>query len=76
MLRTLDEGSHVGPSHMTVRQWLVAWLDAARAEASPNSHERLSETAENFLMPALGNLPLTRLAPNQTDAAQRLDTAF
>ena len=30
LLRTLDDGSHVDPTRITVRQWLVSWLDAVR----------------------------------------------
>jgi len=69
LLRTLDDGSHVDPTRMTVRQWLVAWLDAVRAEVSPKSHERYSEIAQHFLMPALGNLLLTKLAPSHIQSA-------
>jgi integrase len=64
LLRTLDDGSHVDPTRMTVRQWLVAWLAAVREEVSPKTHERYSEITENFLVPALGNLPVAKLAPS------------
>jgi integrase len=47
----------------------VAWLGAVREEVSPKSYERYSEIAENFLMPALGNLPLTKLAPSHIQQA-------
>jgi integrase len=69
LLRTLDDGSHVDPSRITVRQWLVGWLAAVREEVSPKSYERYSEIAENFLMPALGNLLLTKLAPGHIQHA-------
>jgi len=59
LLRTLDTGEHVDPTRITVREWLVAWLNAVRGEISPKSHERYSEIAENFLMPALGNRGLS-----------------
>src|SRR5215813_6595662 len=26
LLRTLDTGEHVDPTHMTVREWLLQWL--------------------------------------------------
>jgi integrase-like protein len=65
LLRTLDDGSHVDPTRMTVRQWLVAWLAAVREEVSPKTHERYSEITENFLVPALGNLPVAKLAPSR-----------
>jgi integrase len=69
LLRTLDEGSHVDPSCMTVRQWLTTWLSAVSDEVSPKSHERYSEIVEHFLVPALGNLPLTKLAPSHLQQA-------
>src|SRR6516164_8835615 len=57
LLHTLDTGEHVDPTRMTVRQWLLAWLGAISTEISPKSHERYSEIVENFIVPALGNLP-------------------
>jgi integrase len=63
LLRTIDTGEHVDPTCMTVRQWLETWLAAVRIEISPKSHERYSEIVANFLIPALGNLPIAKLAP-------------
>jgi integrase len=63
LLRTLDTGEHVDPSRMTIRQWLTNWLSIVREEVSPKTYERYSEIACHFLMPALGNLPLVKLAP-------------
>jgi integrase len=69
LLRTLDTGEHVDPTRMTVRGWLVTWLGAVGTEISPKSHERYSEIVENFLVPALGNLPLVKLAPSHIQEA-------
>src|ERR1700730_11483199 len=63
LLRTLDTGEHVDPTRMTVREWLMVWLEAVREEVSPKSHERYSEIVENFLVPELGALPMAKLAP-------------
>jgi integrase len=63
LLRTIDDGSHVDPTRMTVGQWLTRWLDAMQAEVSPKSHERYSEVVGNFLIPELGALPIVKLAP-------------
>ena len=63
LLRTLDDGSHVDPTRMSVRQWLEQWLETVSAEVAPKTHERYGEIVRNFLVPALGNLPLTKLAP-------------
>jgi integrase len=54
---------------LTVRDWLTLWLAAVREEVSPKSHERYAEIARHFLMPALGNLQLTRLAPSHIQQA-------
>src|SRR5262249_23017556 len=66
---TLDTGEHVDPSRMTVRQWLKTWLATVREEIAPKSHERYAEIIENFLIPALGNLPLVKLAPSHIQEA-------
>lgn len=63
LLRSIDTGEHVDPTRMTVREWLMTWLAAVRAEISPKSHERYTEIVQNFLTPALGNLPITKLTP-------------
>jgi integrase len=63
LLRTLDDGSHVDPSRLSVRQWLEQWLETICAEVAPKTHERYGEIVRNFLIPAIGNLPLTKLAP-------------
>jgi integrase len=63
LLRTVDTGEHIEPSRVTVREWLTTWLAAVREEVSPKSYERYAEIARHFLMPALGNLPLAKLAP-------------
>src|SRR5262249_26670737 len=69
LLRTLDTGEHVDPTRMTVRAWLEQWLDTVRQEVSPKSFERYQEIVSNFLAPALGNLPLLKLAPSHIQAA-------
>jgi integrase len=69
LLRTIDTGEHIDPHKMTVRQWLDTWLDAVKAEVAPKSHERYREIVENFLVPALGALALTKLAPSHIQTA-------
>src|SRR5713101_899609 len=65
----LDTGEHVNPTRITLREWLTTWLAAVREEVSPKSHERYTEIVENFLIPALGNLPLAKLAPTHIQNA-------
>lgn len=69
LLRSLDEGAHVDPTRMTVRQWLDRWLEAVREEVSPKSHERYAEIVRNFLAPELGALPIVKLSPPHIQSA-------
>src|SRR5438105_15580723 len=56
LLHTIDNGEHVDPSRMTVRDWLHAWLKAVRAEVSRKTHERYPPSGDHALAPALGTL--------------------
>src|SRR6266851_5910471 len=61
LLRDLDTGEHVEPNRITVQAWISPWLDTVRAEVSPNTHERYADIVRGFLVPAIGNLPLSKL---------------
>ena len=66
LLRTLDTGEHVDPTRMTLGAWLTQWHETKREEVSPKTDERYGEIVNNFLIPALGALPLAKLAPSIT----------
>jgi integrase len=69
LLRTLDDGSHVDPTRITLRAWFVQWLAAVQQEVSPKTHERYDELVTNHLIPALGALPLSKLTPSDIQNA-------
>ena len=69
LLRSVDTGEHVDPSRLSVRHWLTTWLATVREEVSPKTYERYSEIARHFLVPALGNLELGKLAPSHIQEA-------
>jgi integrase len=69
LLHAFDTGEHVAPNRVTVEQWLSTWLGAVREEVAPKTSERYGEIVHNFLNPALGNLPLTKLTPGHIQAA-------
>jgi integrase len=69
LLRSVDTGEHVDPSRLSVRHWLSTWLATVREEVSPKTYERYSEIARHFLVPALGNLELGKLAPSHIQEA-------
>ncbi len=64
LLHLLDTNEHVDPTRITVRQWLTTWLETIREEVAARTHERYAEIVNNFLVPALGNLPIVKLAPH------------
>jgi integrase len=61
--RRLDRPTTAGK--ITVGQWLELWLETVRQEVSPKTHERYTELVQNFLVPALGSVPLAKLGPLQ-----------
>jgi integrase len=69
LLRSVDTGEHIDPTRMTVRQWLTTWLATVREEVSPKTYERYAEIVQHFLVPAIGNLELTKLTPTHIQAA-------
>jgi integrase len=69
LLRTIDTGEHVDPTRMTVRGWLMRWLDMVAVEVSPKTHERYTELVNDRLLPAFGNYPLGKLSPAHIQTA-------
>jgi integrase len=64
LLRTLDTGEHVDPTRMTTGRWLTTWLETVRHEVASRSYERYAGIVNQHLVPALGQLPITKLAPS------------
>ena len=69
LLGMVDTGKHVDPTRMTLRTWLAKWLETVQQEVSPRTYERYGEIVKNFLIPALGNLALVKLAPSHIQEA-------
>jgi integrase len=53
---------------VTVGDWLKQWIEEARHNVAPKTHERYSEIVHKHLVPALGDLPLAKLAPAHIQA--------
>jgi integrase len=64
LLRTLDTGEHVDPTRMTTSRWLATWLATVREEIAPRSYDRYASIVEQHLVPGLGKLPISKLAPS------------
>ena len=63
LLGAVDKGQHVDPGKLTLGAWLGQWLEEARHNVAPKTHERYSEIVDKHLVPALGAIPLAKLAP-------------
>lgn len=66
-LRPLQRNSDLGlPSRsdrLTTREFLTNWIDGARANLRPTTALRYQGLIRRHLIPRLGSIPLTRLAP-------------
>jgi len=64
LLHQLDTGTFIRPSKTTVAEYLERWLkDYARPNLSARSYERYSGIIKKYLIPEMGNIPLTQLRP-------------
>lgn len=64
LLHSLQTGSYVEPTKLTVGQYLRRWLDDyAKTNVAPKTYERYDEIARLHLIPALGHHVLTKLQP-------------
>lgn len=81
LLHQLNTGTYVAPSRVTVAEFLERWLaDAVTNSVKPSTLKRNAAIVRQHLIPALGNLPLTKLSAlhvqayyNQALASGRLD---
>jgi integrase len=69
LIATIQGGSYLEPSKMTVSSFLESWIDHVKSQVSPRSHERYSELARKNIVPLIGAVPLTKLKPAQLSAA-------
>jgi len=76
LLKSIDDNQYVESTKITVNQFLKQWLESIRSQVSPRTHERYTEIVDHYLMPALGNFPLTKLVPSAIqNAYNKLETS-
>ena len=64
LLRQLDTGAFVEPSHLTVGEYLEQWLrDSCRGRVSSRTLEGYRGNLDRYLIPKLGSIPLEKLTP-------------
>ena len=61
-LRDLHDGVYVEPSDITVKEYLLQWLeDYAKPNVKPTTYGTYKNAAEKHIIPALGKLQLSKL---------------
>jgi hypothetical protein len=69
LLATLDRGSYVEPSKLTVAAFLRDhWLPSLRAQVRPSTWAEHKSKVEVHLVPAIGGVLLQRLTPGHLNA--------
>ena len=66
LLGTVDAGTHVDPSQMTLGEYVSAWF-AGAPKVSPKTLERYAELAAKQIAPHLGALKLQKLRPEHVE---------
>jgi integrase len=69
LIAELTQGAYVEPARTTLAEFLERWLDHARTQVSPKSHERYCELVRCSIVPLLGAIPLSKLQPVTISAA-------
>jgi integrase len=63
LITELKAGTAVEPTKLTVTAFLERWLEHTKSQVAPRSIERYGEIAHEYLIPALGNVQLSKLQP-------------
>lgn len=63
ILSEIDSGAHLEPSRMTTGEYMQQWFEAHSASLRPKSQERYEGLLRAHILPELGHIPLTKLAP-------------
>lgn len=65
---SVDRGEFVERSREMVREYLEAWLPAIRGSVEPSTWESYERNVRNHLLPALGDIRLQALTPDDLSA--------
>jgi integrase len=65
LISELKNGTALDPSRATLREFLARWLTHMETIVSPRSAEKYREVVDIWLVPALGNVKLAALKPEQ-----------
>ena len=69
MLASLEKGLYVKPNKITLREWLLDWLDGyAAMNTTLRTQESYEYIVRTHLVPALGHFTLNQLRPNHLES--------
>ena len=61
----VKNGTALDPAKVMLREYLERWLAHMATQVSPRSAENYREVVEHWIVPALGNIKLAKLQPEQ-----------
>jgi integrase len=65
LIAEIKNGTALDPANVTLREYLERWLVHMATQVSPRSAENYREVVEHWIVPALGNVRLAKLQPEQ-----------
>jgi integrase len=65
LIAEIKNGTALDPAKVTLREYLERWLAQMATQVSPRSAENYREVVEHWIVPALGNIKLAKLQPEQ-----------
>jgi len=65
LIAEIKNGTALDPAKVTLREYLERWLAYMATQVSPRSAENYREVVEHWIVPALGNVKLAKLQPEQ-----------
>jgi integrase len=65
---SIDRGEFVERSRETLREYMESWLPAIRGTIEPSTFESYERNVKNHLVPALGDIRLQELTPDDLSA--------
>jgi Phage integrase, N-terminal SAM-like domain len=65
LIAEIKNGTALDPAKVMLREYLERWLAHMATQVSPRSAENYREVVEHWIVPALGNVQLAKLQPEQ-----------
>ena len=78
LLSEIDKGIFIKSTKETVADFMQAWIDGYKGNISVKSYDRYSGIVKGHIIPSIGKIPLSKLAPQhiQKIYADKLDSGL